>query len=115
MSNRFQPIQPSSDLRAIVNQINKAFGVLDLETVTKKFGTGSNTVIIGRIGDKAGIQFGILSEDGIFEGQYAPDRFGRIKYQDGIPVSLDGQAPDDGRQGDWSTPAGVNVLTQLGG
>lgn len=113
--NRFQTIQQGSNLSAVINQINKSFSVLDAEVLTKKFGSGANTVIIGRIGDRTGVQFGILSDDGIFDGQYAPGRFGRLYYQNGIPVSLDGQAPDDGRMGHWTVPAGVSVLAQLGG
>ena len=115
MPYKFQQLNPSSNLSAVINQINRNFGLLDLETVTKKFGDGDNVTIIGKIGDKAGIQFGTLSAAGIFQGQYAPGRFGALYYQDGVPLMLDGMAPDDGRIGHWKVPVGKNVLTELGG
>ena len=116
MANRFQSINSSSNMSAIVNQVNKNFGALDREAVTKKFGQGNNTVIIGRIdADRVGLVVGETSGNAIIYGKYREDRFGTLYYQNGIPVRLEGQAPDDGRMGSWQVRPGENVLTQLGG
>lgn len=117
MPNQFSQVGPNSSTIAQLQAINNNFRKLDAEAVTKKFGSGDNTVLIGRIGDTAGTQFGDISASGIFSGRYRdnPARFGTLYYQDGIPVALDGQAPDDGRMGHWIVPAGQNVITALGG
>ena len=116
MPNQFTPVT-TSDQKAALNQINNNFRKLDQESVTKKFGSGDNTVIIGKIGNKTGTQYGDISESGIFTGRYQenPARFGTLYYQGGVPIALDGQAPDDGRMGHWTVPVGKNVLTELGG
>jgi hypothetical protein len=121
MPNRFQSIAPTSDLSTIVNAINQNFAVLDNEAVTKKFGSNDNTVIIGAISGtattptRAGMVVGDITKDGIFYGRYADSRYGTLYYQDGVPVRLDGMAPDDGRMGSWQVNTGQNVITQLGG
>lgn len=116
MANRFQSINSSSNISAIVNQVNKNFGTLDREAVTKKFGQGDNTVIIGKIDDnRVGLVVGEITGNAIVYGKYRADRFGTLYYQAGIPVRLEGQAPDDGRMGSWQVRPGENVLTQLGG
>jgi len=114
MPNQFTPVT-TSDSKAALNQINVNFRKLDAEAITKKFGSGDNTVIIGKVGDRTGTQYGDISANGIFTGRYADNRFGTIYYQNGVPVALDGQAPDDGRMGHWTVKPGQNVLTQLGG
>jgi len=116
MPNQFTPVT-TSDQKAALNQINNNFRKLDAESVTKKFGSGDNTVIIGKIGDLAGTQYGDISSNGIFTGRYQdnPARFGTLYYQDGVPIALQGQAPDDGRQGSWQVKPGKNVITELGG
>jgi len=137
MPNQFTPVT-TSDQKAAFNQINNNFRKLDAESVTKKFGSGDNTVIIGKIGDSTGLQVGDSSGSYVlygraadgrigtfqfiderlvrFDGQYRDNRFGTLYYDtNGIPISLDGQAPDDGRQGHWTVPIGKNVLTELGG
>lgn len=38
-----------------------------------------------------------------------------VWYNNGIPQTLIGKAPDDGRNGVWATIPGQNVITQLGG
>lgn len=117
MPNQFSIVGANSSNAAQLQAINNNFRKLDAEAVTKKFGSGDNTVIIGKVGSLTGTQFGDLSENGIFQGRYQenPSRFGTIYYQNGIPVALDGQAPDDGRMGHWTVKTGKNVLTELGG
>ena len=114
MPNQYTPVT-TSDSKAALNQINTNFRKLDAEAITKKFGSGDNTVIIGKVGDKAGTQFGDISGNGIFTGRYQdnPSRFGTVYYQDGIPIALDGQAPNDGRMGHWIVPAGNNVFDAI--
>lgn len=116
MPNQYTPVTTSNQ-QAALNQINSNFRKLDAEAITKKFGSGDNTVIVGKIGDRAGTQYGDTPQNGIFTGRYQdnPARFGTLYYQNGVPISLDGQAPDDGRQGKWQVKTGFNVLTQLGG
>lgn len=116
MPNSYTPVT-TSDVKTGFNQINNNFRKLDSEAITKKFGSGDNTVIIGKIGDLTGTQFGDITVNGIFQGRYQenPARFGTLYYQDGVPVALDGQAPDDGRVGHWTVKTGKNVLTELGG
>jgi len=116
MPNQYTPVN-TSDSKAALNQINVNFRKLDAEAVTKKFGSGDNTVIIGKVGDRAGTQFGDINGNGIFTGRYQdnPARFGTLYYENGVPVALDGQAPDDGRMGKWQVKTGFNVLSQLGG
>ena len=116
MPNSFTQINTSSSTAAQLNQINQNFSKLDAEAVTKKFGKGANQVIVGRTGDgTVGLVVGDITGDAIVYGKYRPDRFGTLYYQDGIPVALDGQAPDDGRMGHWTAKPGQNVLTLLGG
>lgn len=114
MPNQFTPITTSNQSAAF-NQINNNFRKLDSESVTKSFGSGDNQVIIGKVGDKTGTQYGDISKSGIFTGRYqdSPARFGTLYYQGGVPIQLDGQAPDDGRMGRWTVPVGKNVLSEL--
>lgn len=116
MPNQFTPVTTANQAAAL-NQINNNFRKLDAESVTKVFGNGDNQVIIGKVGSNAGTQYGDISKNGIFTGRYrdSPARFGTLYYQDGVPVALQGQAPDDGRMGSWQVKPGKNVLTELGG
>jgi len=116
MPNKYTPVT-TSDVKMALSQINNNFRNLDAEAVTKKFGSGDNTVIIGKVGDRTGTQFGDISGNGIFQGRYQdnPARFGTLYYQNGVPYALQGQSPDDGRIGSWQVKPGFNVLTQLGG
>ena len=116
MPNQFTPVT-TSDSKAALNQINVNFRKLDAEAITKKFGSGDNTVIIGKVGERTGTQFGDIAGNGIFQGRYQdnPARFGTLYYQNGVAVALQGQAPDDGRMGFWEVKSGFDVLTQLGG
>lgn len=102
---------------AQVAQINKNFAELDRETVTKVFKSGTTELIQGKIDNS---RFGTLMRvDGIdrqFDGLYMTGRFATIRYDEGgVPVMLDGMAPDDGRIGFWVAKPGENVITLLGG
>lgn len=115
MPYRFTPISSSANLPAIVNQVNRNFQSLDSEAVTKKFGQGDNQVIIGKAGEYVGMVVGDLNGDAVIFGRYQPDRIGTLYIENGVPVKLDGQAPDDGRQGSWQAEPGENVIELLGG
>lgn len=56
MANKFQPINPNSDMASIVNQINQNFAMLDAEVVTKTFrnGKGDTGLITGRLPNELG-------------------------------------------------------------
>ena len=87
------------------------------EAVTKVFKSGNTELIQGSIDDT---RFGTLMRvDGIdrqFDGLYREGRFASIRYdENGVPVSLYGMAPDDGRMGFWQAKPGENVITLLGG
>jgi hypothetical protein len=116
MPNRFNRINPGSKPDDQMNQINQNFAKLDQETVIKKFGSSTDNLSIGKVGDN---QLGMkVVQDGnqaIVFGKYKDDRYGMLLYQDGVPILLIGQAPDDGRMGSWQVKTGYNVLTELGG
>lgn len=118
MPNRVGPINPSSSPAAQVNAMNHAIRILDAEAVVKQFkGDDGTTLLMGRTGEST---FGIKVADGdgnplMVIGRYDESHYGLLFYQDGVPVQLIGQAPDDGRQGNWTVKPGQNVITQLGG
>lgn len=118
MANRFQTISSNASMPAIVTQINRSFKMLDNENKIKQFkSTTGATMLQGSIDDN---RFGTLFKQGdvdvMFDGFYRSDRYGKIRYDSsGIPVALDGQAPDDGRTGNWIVKPGKNVITELGG
>ena len=118
MPNRFTPVNSSSSMPSVINQINQNFAKLDNEGVVKQFkGSNGDTLIIGKTGDTT---FGIKVQDSSGDpvmviGKYDQSHYGLLFYQDGVPVQLIGQAPDDGRQGNWTVKPGQNVITQLGG
>lgn len=117
MPDRFTPISSRSDLGTIVNQMNRNFQSLDREATTKQFkdNTG-NSMLIGNLdGDQFGLSMLDAQGNGIFMGMYRTGRFAKISYKEGVPVILDGMAPDDGRIGFWIARPGENVITLLGG
>lgn len=114
MSYRFNPISSGSDLQTVIREINRSLAKLDMEAVTKKFGKGENSVIIGKNGEQIGMVVGDLQGDAMIYGKYRDDRMGTVKIENGVPVALDGQHPVDGHQGDWHVPPGKNVFTELG-
>lgn len=94
MPNRFPIIGGGSDFKAVVNQINRNFQQLDVESVTKTFK--------GQVGNS------------IVQGRYADNRYGQVYYDDsGVARILIGQAPDDGRMGIWVSNEGEDVLELL--
>lgn len=115
MPNSFTRINPGSDIKAAMNQVNQNFAKLDREAVTKKFGQGDNQVVIGKAGNYTGMVVGDISTNAIIFGRYREDRLGTLYIQNGVPTELQGQAPDDGRMGHWIAKPGENVITLLGG
>lgn len=119
MPNKFQPINPGTSPSAMAAQMNANFARLDRETVTKVFKGATQTQYIqGQQAD--GVRFGSLMQvggvDRYFTGLYREGRFGTISYdENGVPIALDGMAPDDGRIGKWVVKPGQNVIAQLGG
>lgn len=120
MPNRFLPVQ-GTNIPGIVSQINRSLAMLDKEVKSKQFKNANTgeTVIIGDTGNGT---LGTLIMNGdvpvMMDGKYRdnPARYGKIFYDsNGIPISLDGQAPDDGRIGKWVVKPGQNVITLLGG
>lgn len=77
------------------SQVNDNFRRLDRESIVKQFGkSGSSNMVVG-----------------MYDGEH----FGIVFYDSsGIPVQLVGQAPDDGRMGNWTAKPGENVMTLLG-
>jgi hypothetical protein len=96
MPNRFVPINPGTDFDGARAVINSNFAQLDAEAVSKRFGNNQGLNLL--IGIYDGTHFGMLFTD-----------------ENGIPIQLIGQAPDDGRMGMWSVRPGENVITLLGG
>lgn len=95
-SNRFQPLNPETNMSDLVNQINRNFKSLDAETYTK--------------------QIKNADKDAILFGQLPGGIYGLLLYDvNGIPNILIGQSPDDKRMGIWVAKPGQNVLTLLGG
>jgi hypothetical protein len=117
MPNVFKRINSTTSMPGMVAQINDNFAKLDRESTTKQFKDNQgNTMLLGNLQDG---QFGMSLLDangsGLFIGLYMENRFAKIAYEDGVPISLDGMAPDDGRIGFWVVEPGQNVITQLGG
>ena len=119
MPNRIGSISANASSAAKNQSINHALRILDREAVVKQFkGNQGESLTLGKTGDDT---LGIKVTEGenitMVVGKYQsnPSRYGTLYYQDGVPLSLDGQAPDDGRIGRWTVPAGRNVLTELGG
>jgi hypothetical protein len=118
MANRFQTISSNASLPAIVTQVNRSFKVLDNENRLKEFrSTTGATMLQGSIdNDRFGTLFRQGDLDVMFDGFYRSDRYGKIMYDSsGVPIALQGQAPDDGRTGEWFAKPGQNVITLLGG
>lgn len=116
--NRFQPQNSKTTQTNLIAQMNRNFAVLDRETVTKVFsGAGNTKLIQGQVDDgRFGTLMRVGDTDRFFTGLYQEGRFGTISYdENGVPISLDGMAPDDGRIGKWVVQPGENVLTLLGG
>lgn len=115
MAYRFTPLQ-AVEMRGLISQLNKNFSSLDKEAVVKKFGNDEQGIVIGRTGDgKYGMRLMMGGKIAIEFGIYDDARAGLLLYQDGVPITLIGMAPDDGRQGQWQVKPGQNVITQLGG
>lgn len=139
MPNKFNPVSAGTALPNAIAQFNKNFAELDREAVTKKFGSGDNQVIIGKAGDNVGLVVGESAESQVIVGKTDPfvgmvvgdiasdaiiygiyqvtpeTRFGTLHLENGVPVELSGQAPDDGRMGHWIAAPGENVIELLGG
>lgn len=121
MPNTFNVVNSQASDASKWNQVNQNFAKLDAEAVTKKFGgpNSSNSVVIGKTGDDTiGMTVSQSGKSAMIVGKYQsnPDRYGVLIFDDdGNPVDLNGQAPDDGRPGHWVVPAGQNVLELLGG
>jgi hypothetical protein len=116
MPNRFTPVNSSSSTPALVNQINQNFAKLDAEAVVKQFkGGNGDALLIGKTGDTTlGMKITQGTNTTMQVGLYDGKHYGLLFYQDGVPVQLIGQAPDDGRMGNWTAKPGQNVLTLLG-
>ena len=94
MPNVFIPVPTNGDNR--FTQINANFAKLDAEAVRKQFGKSNGQSLI----------------IGLYDGEH----YGMLFYdENGVPVQLIGQAPDDGRMGMWTARPGENVITLLGG
>jgi len=122
MPNRFMPIGTGTDTNIMLAQINQNFAQLDAEAVTKQFkGNSGEVLTLGKTGDQTlGMKVTQTTTAGVNIamqiGKYNSTRYGLIFYDaNGIPVQLIGQAPDDGRIGQWIVRPGQNVITQLGG
>lgn len=118
MTYRFQNVKSDASISAVVNQFNQKMAILDKEAVIKQFrGNDGETLTLGKTGDQTlGMSMTQGEKVAMQVGKYNATRYGVVGYDvNGVPTQLLGQAPDDGRQGHWITPAGVNVLTKLGG
>ena len=118
MPNRFQNVNSGASLPAIVNQMNKNFASLDRETVVKQFkGNSGETLTIGTTGaDTLGMSVTSGNNLAMQIGKYNSNRYGLLFYDvSGIPITLIGQSPDDGRMGIWQVRPGQNVIIKLGG
>lgn len=119
MPKRFNRLQ-GSDIKTLLPQIDRNFAMLDKEVSSKRFtdrATGT-TLTIGDLGNgKLGMNATDSSSTQRFVfGKYGDNLYGFLLYdEDGIPVALMGQSPDDGRPGVWVAKPGENVLTLLGG
>lgn len=92
----FVPLPQNATPDEIAKATNKALERFDGESVTKTFRQArGNAIVTGR-----------LPWGG----------YGTLYYDaNGIPNTLIGQAPDDGRMGIWQVKPGENVVTELGG
>ncbi|MBM4644764.1 hypothetical protein GS464_20245 [Rhodococcus hoagii] len=118
MGYRFQNISSNSSQKAITNQVNRALSVLDREAVVKQFnGESGEKLTIGKTGtDTVGMSVNNGDISMMNFGKYRSNRYGLLLYDaNGVPNTLIGQAPDDGRMGVWVANPGQNVLTLLGG
>lgn len=118
MPKKFIPIN-SSQIGAVVNQVNRNFAMIDKEVDTKTYGgqNGTDSLTIGRTGtDTVGLVVKQAGKKVLEIGIYRAGRAGMLVYDSNeVPVELYGQAPDDGRAGSWVIEPGENVLTELGG
>lgn len=118
MPNRIAPINPNASKAGQIQAMNAALRILDREAVVKQFkGGNGESFIIGKTGDNT---LGLTATQGenvaMQVGKYNATRYGSLYYdENGTPVALMGQAPDDGRMGIWVAKPGQNVLTLLGG
>ena len=118
MPNKFLSLNSGTSLPNLVAQLNRNFSSLDSDSVTKVFKGPGAQLIQGQLPD--GVRFGTLMQvngvDRYFTGLYRESRFGTISYDEaGVPIALDGMAPDNGRIGKWVVKPGKNVITLLGG
>lgn len=119
MAYRFNQIQPSAGFDLAIAAINRNFNKLDREAVTKivKGPNNSNAILFGMRPDGT---FGIDFSDanGVLRAQFGQTAkgFGLILYDpDGTSRVLLGNAPNDGRTGEWISLPGNDVLNLLGG
>jgi hypothetical protein len=118
MSFRFKPIQPSAGFNLALESINKNFQRLDREAVTKIIKGPNNTDAI-LFGMRSDGTFGIDFKDstGALRASFGQTGggFGLIIYDpDGTSRILIGNAPNDGRAGEWISKPGIDVIGLLG-
>ena len=114
MPNRFMPLNPGSSLPDIIAQINKNFAALDNESVTKKFGQGDESVIIGKKADGTiGLSFSQEGGDEITIGRGTDGSIGlRFRDQAGVEVLVGKKA--DGSLGVIFTDPDDKRIKMLG-
>jgi hypothetical protein len=119
MAYRFNQIQPSAGFDLAMAAVNRNFQRLDKEAVTKivKGPNNTNAILFGLRPDGTfGIDFS--DSNGTLRATFGQTAkgFALIIYDpDGTSRVLIGNAPDDGRAGEWISKPGIDVIQALGG
>lgn len=117
MSYRFTPIQQGAGLAQVVAMMNSNFQKLDREAVTKIV-KGPNNTTAALFGMRDDGTFGIDFSDktGVRRASFGQTEngFALVLYDpSGTARILLGNAPDDGRVGEWISKAGIDVIEAL--
>jgi len=119
-------VPPAADQSQQIRAINQIIDIINAFQQQIVFSDGTNKrMIIGyqKDGFGEGKDFGIkVSVDGVDVNDatdeqllFKMDLASWVWYNGGIPNTLIGASPDDGRAGIWTAKPGQNVRTLLGG